>query len=1197
MAQPRALRDEQTVTARDGQRAKPATGVNTYAHMHQSPFTSRYEDLGSTGPADGSTADSAPVVFQGKFAFIDDGHDFAVGDLQAKSAGHYMKSQIEVRLGSNWQSDVCFRILCRTVTPPSYPGAKARNDIQHRFVFYLKEFKSDCERMPPSRGGDHRFAPLFDKHCSSDGKAVTLREQNLLDVVNIDFCLADVVTEGIKIDQESLPAHLHNTLTSLKAVFCDPSESKRVNLIAFCAYQKVNFVTQANEMLNQDEGRTPAEFVDAFFNVSPNHLRKVQKGQITPREERPRVKVPPGNVYMDMDQFVTINGVSVLHEEETLLAEHSKLAELEGIAHVFQTSAGSDREPMLTFHPHEEFTSRLQGHDYVGVKWEADGEEWPGFVLPQAFQFAAPGSTTIVCKRPRTDDRGWDTFQLKDTMDLAQHLSAQQITDFCLRGPTSPVWINLQHSEKPTKAKIRALRDINPAHAGELDYEPNYRFNRLMLGQDLRSSNPKVNVFHGIDVDTQLRNLQLFDTLNQSQRLALQYLQEMPGPLGVIRGAWGVGKTMVDCIVVILLLVTGDNIKVLSETNDSADHFTTELCDIIERLKKKGVKFETAGEIVRWHSPHTEDNAIMYENKKDLAPPADWKEFQTWQPDLMSKELEYDWIACEAINAAKERPYGISDRRYKLAEHSISRLLLRLYPVDLQRPSPAAAESSNQDNVDDRPPAVEPERPSLTAAEPSNQDVVNTAEPNAQNESGHRDIEEGADVDQQEIQDTLTAEFLFRQAQAVGEVITYAQFLGERFQDYFRQILMGLELDGKAKAYYKFIRTQLIRELLYSRVQVVVTTIVNSDNSLLRPWSARHTIVQESELVDEPTMIIALAQSRMAGTVHLSGDPEQLRPQRVDPYINDFATFTNGSLFRRLLALGYRHSFLNEQYRTIPLLGNIISDVWYEGKIITKAPQTRPNSNIVARVHGDLIAKGLDPNDTARRPQKFEQVKQPVLLLNVDSESKTIGHTKSKINIREAQLSVFLARNYVKAGVPAEDIVLLTGYQAQRQILCQLLFPEPTLTGIRISTIDGFLGQQASVVIMAFTGSDKLGFMAFHERLLVGFSRARDAFVAIGDFIGIGSSHERQSRKRLLTSIIARFRERNLYHTYSPPDDMQLPSVVDQGLAYIDNGEGAAAPTDIDNEALEGADAANEQQGKAAWDVRSSDSHPSPWED
>ena len=46
------------------------------------------------------------------------------------------------------------------------------------------------------------------------------------------------------------------------------------------------------------------------------------------------------------------------------------------------------------------------------MRWDFDGEEREGYVLPQDFQLAALGTSTIVYRCPRDDDRGWSTEQL-----------------------------------------------------------------------------------------------------------------------------------------------------------------------------------------------------------------------------------------------------------------------------------------------------------------------------------------------------------------------------------------------------------------------------------------------------------------------------------------------------------------------------------------------------------------------------------------------------------------------------------------------------------------------------------------------------------------------------------------------------------------------------------------------------------------
>ena len=433
-------------------------------------------------------------------------------------------------------------------------------------------------------------------------------------------------------------------------------------------------------------------------------------------------------------------------------------------------------------------------------------------------------------------------------------------------------------------------------------------------------------------------------------------------------------------------------------------------------------------------------------------------------------------------------------------------------------------------------------------------------------------------------------------AKTEGRDLTILEFLGKTFQDYFSQVLNGLSLEDGAKAHYKFVRTALIKEIMATRVKVVVTTIINSDASFIREWPAHHTVVQESEAIDEPTMLVALAHA--VGTVHLSGDIEQLRPQQdllrprskgedqeEDKSIPSFEHFASRSLFRRLIMMNYRRAFLNEQYRTIELLADIVSSVWYRGKVITHVKQSeRTNSATVAGVHATLVDKEV-----------------PVLMLNVQSCSETVGYTQSKLNIREAQVCLHLAKLYVKAGVQATDIVLLSGYVAQRQTLCQFLPYEESLKGIRFATVDSFIGQEASVVILGYTGTDKLGFMGAQDRLCVAYSRARDAFVAVGHFEGILTSREPQRRTKSLRHLMEKFRAKDLYCTYQVPEGSilpQPPASITRGLASlgISQGDDNDGVNDDGNEGADNGDGGAGDSGKWGDGNSTWDPNASAWE-
>lgn len=63
-----------------------------------------------------------------------------------------------------------------------------------------------------------------------------------------------------------------------------------------------------------------------------------------------------------------------------------------------------------------------------------------------------------------------------------------------------------------------------------------------------------------------------------------------------------------------------------------------------------------------------------------------------------------------------------------------------------------------------------------------------------------------------------------------------------------------------------------------------------------------------------------------------------------------------------------------------------------------------------------------------------------------------------------------------------------------------------------VGTIEGYQGEEKSVVILCMVRSEKLGFMAFPPRLLTGVSRAADALAIITNDAGIRGGEQKRKR-------------------------------------------------------------------------------------
>lgn len=105
----------------------------------------------------------------------------------------------------------------------------------------------------------------------------------------------------------------------------------------------------------------------------------------------------------------------------------------------------------------------------------------------------------------------------------------------------------------------------------------------------------------------------------------------------------------------------------------------------------------------------------------------------------------------------------------------------------------------------------------------------------------------------------------------------------------------------------------------------------------------------------------------------------------------------------------------------------------------------------------------------------------------------------SKANPGEAELVRTIVTSLREAGVASQNIAVITPYNAQVQLLKQLLTAEPDL---EIGTIDGLQGREKEAVVVSLVRSNELGnvgFLAELRRLNVALTRARRHLTIVGD--------------------------------------------------------------------------------------------------
>lgn len=236
--------------------------------------------------------------------------------------------------------------------------------------------------------------------------------------------------------------------------------------------------------------------------------------------------------------------------------------------------------------------------------------------------------------------------------------------------------------------------------------------------------------------------------------------------------------------------------------------------------------------------------------------------------------------------------------------------------------------------------------------------------------------------------------------------------------------------------------------------------------------------IDEAAQAIEPACWQALLKGRKAV---LAGDHLQLPPTIIsEQAAKGGLSYT---LFERLYNLWGQgiSEMLTVQYRMNKLIGDWSSGELYEGKLVA-------HPSVAQHTLRDLLL--LSSDDTNDNDL-------PVLLL-IDTAGFDMDEYKeedggSLYNQGEVSLTLAHVEKLMKAGILAEDIGIITPYNAQVGKLRELR-PDCLTERLEISTVDGFQGREKEAIVISMVRSNprgEVGFLSDARRMNVAVTRAR----------------------------------------------------------------------------------------------------------
>ncbi len=238
-------------------------------------------------------------------------------------------------------------------------------------------------------------------------------------------------------------------------------------------------------------------------------------------------------------------------------------------------------------------------------------------------------------------------------------------------------------------------------------------------------------------------------------------------------------------------------------------------------------------------------------------------------------------------------------------------------------------------------------------------------------------------------------------------------------------------------------------------------------------------IVDEAGQAVEPLVLVGL-QACAPRRCLLVGDPRQL-----PPYTHSRHARRSGiavSLLERLMHARGTADMLEEQHRMHPEIASFPSAHFYDGRLRNAEELNQTNSAASA----DSPGRGAWP---------------PYCVVDVAGVEERIEGSYQ--NRAEAEA---IARVLAASGWNTANVAVLTFY-ARHAALTRSVLAASFASEVRVSTVDGFQGGEAELVILSFVRSGgTVGFVRDFRRLNVALTRAQKSLIIIGNVEALQAS-------------------------------------------------------------------------------------------
>ncbi|KRX77588.1 Regulator of nonsense transcripts 1, partial [Trichinella sp. T6] len=290
------------------------------------------------------------------------------------------------------------------------------------------------------------------------------------------------------------------------------------------------------------------------------------------------------------------------------------------------------------------------------------------------------------------------------------------------------------------------------------------------------------------------------------------------------------------------------------------------------------------------------------------------------------------------------------------------------------------------------------------------------------------------------------------------------------------------ELSPEEENRFSSLKLNCERHLL-QQADVICCTCVAAGDLRLAGIGFRAVLIDESTQAKEPECLIPIVTG--ARQVVLVGDHCQLGPVVISEEAAHAGL--NRSLFERLVILGNQPIRLQIQYRMHPLLSLLPNNLFYEGTL----------QNGVTEQERILEAGDFRwPNPAV-----------PMFFWCTLSQEEKPRSGKSFLNRAEAARIEKITTKFLRSGVRADQIGIITPYEAQRAHIVQHMLRSGPLNNklyqeIEVASVDAFQGREKDIILLSCVRSNKdnrIGFLNDSRRLNVALTRARYGLIIVGN--------------------------------------------------------------------------------------------------